>query len=174
MIFANITWRIGAIIAAALAGLLLIGFATQTIRIEGLKIWPISIEGFKSENVRIRLDLDAIKPAQEMARIKAEAAKARIEAEYKAKAERADNEYQKQLASANSRADAYARRMRVKAPKGGSGGTVAAPNGDVPPSDNGPGEDAFVAVSQSDFDILNENTVRLVKAREWALGLNGE
>ena len=31
--FANITWRIGAIIAAALAALLFVGFATQTIRI---------------------------------------------------------------------------------------------------------------------------------------------
>lgn len=172
--FGNITWRIGAIIAAALAGLFFIGLATQTIRIEGLKVWPLKITGFKEDVAVLRLDLDTIKTAQEMARVKAEAAKLQIEAEYKAKAEKTDAEYQEHLASANSRADAYARRMRVKAPSRGSGGTVAAPDSDSAEGVDGPGEDAFVAVSRADFDILNENTVRLVKAREWALGLNGE
>ena len=169
--FANITWRIGGIIAAVLAGLFFIGLATQTIRIEGLKIWPLKITGFKEDVAVLRLDLDTIKTAQEMARVKAEAAKLQIEAQYRAKAEKTDAEYQEQLSAANDRIDAYAKRMRVKAPTGGSGGTVAAANSDSAEGIDGAGEDAFVAVSRSDFDILNENTQRLKAAREWAIGL---
>lgn len=168
---ANITWRIGAIIAGVCAGLFFIGLATQTIRIEGLKLWPISVTGFKDDVKTLRMDLDLIKTAQEMARLKAEEAKAKIEAQYRAQAERTDNEYQEQLADANARADAYARRMRVKAPSRGTGKTTAAPESNGPESFDGPGEDAFVAVSRPDFDTLVENTLRLQKAHEWAKSL---
>lgn len=171
----NLTWRIGALIVAGVAALLFIGFATQTIRIEGLRLWPISVVGFKEENRTLRLDLDTIKRMQERARADQEAAMLRKEAEYREKAERIDDEYQTRLADANARALAYSKRMRVKAPSRVASGTSAAPEGGSPSRPDRPGEDAelgdYIAVSQEDFNILNENTQRLKAAHEWAIGL---
>lgn len=172
---ANLTWRIWALIAAGLAALLFIGFSTQTIRIEGLKIWPFKIVGFKEENQTLRLDLDTIKRMQEHAREQQEAAMLRKEAEYREKAERTDDEYQARLADANARAAAYAGRMRVKVPGGIASGASASPESEGSQGADRPGSDAelgdYIAISQQDFEILNENTQRLKAAHEWAIGL---
>lgn len=169
----RLTWRVGFIASAILAALLFVGFATQTIRIEGFNVWPIKHEGFKAANKRLRHDLDEIKKVTKVADQRAREAKARTEAEYRAKAEKADELYEARLASANARADAYARRMRVQDPRRAASGTPASPQ------DNGAGraeeadQGTFVAVSRPDFDILTENTERLKAAREWACSLDG-
>ncbi|MGX7895448.1 hypothetical protein [Tsuneonella sp. HG222] len=171
----RLTWRIGFIAASILAALLFVGFATQTIRIEGLSVWPFKIVGFKEEIRTIRLDLDSIKRAQETAALKAKQAKAEAEAEYRKKAEITDAKYKAELADARSRAARYADANRVRRQaNGGSPGGPAAPGGsDAPEGADGRSEDAeLVAVSREDFDILNENTIRLQQAHEWALGLN--
>ena len=171
MIFANITWRIRAIIAAALAGLLFIGFATQTIRIEGLRIWPLSIEGFKSENVRIRLDLDAIKTAQEMAEHKWKAQIAQHELDNRKIIQGVRNEERKkaQLAAAAAYADRNRLRSQTRHRKAGSAGN---PQADPAPRNDGPGADAeLVAVTRGDFDTLVGNTIRLETVREQAQAL---
>jgi hypothetical protein len=169
----RLTWRIGFIAAAALAVVLFVGFATQTIRIEGLRLWPLHVEGFKQALATVRLDLDAIKRAQELAGLKAAQAKAQAEADYREKAERTDAIYESRLADANARADAYARRMRVEAPAGARGGPAAAATRDAAEGTDGPGADAYVAVSRPDFDLLTANTLRLQAAHEWACGLDG-
>lgn len=152
----------------AICAALLAALAIQTVRIEGF----LFITGYKQENAVLRIDLDRLKQAQIVAKQKAEAEKLRIEAEYKAKAERTDNAYQAKLASANARIADYARRMRVEAPGGASGGTNTAPENNTAEGADRSGEDAFVAVSRADFDILNENTLRLQAAHEWAVGLD--
>ena len=168
----NLTWRIGALIASGLAGLFLVGLTTQTIRIEGFKIWPIEIVGFKEEVKTLRLDLDTIKAMQLAAKEKFEAEKLRQEQEYREQAERIDHAYQAELADANARIADYARRMRVQAPRSSSGRASPSPDSDASEGLDGSGEDAFVAVSREDFEILNENTLRLKAAHEWAIGLN--
>lgn len=171
--FANLTWRIGAIVAAGAAGLFFLGLVTQTIRIEGFKFWPIHIVGFKEEVFTLRLDLDKIKGAQELAAKMAREKREELEREYREKAERTDYEYQAKLAHARARSDAYARRMRIAAAGRASSGAGAASEGNATEGFDGPSETSFmVAVSRDDFDILTENTVRLVCAREWALALN--
>lgn len=153
----------------ALAGVLLIAVGVQTIRVEHLQAIVAKLRG---DNKALRMNLDQVKEATQRADKAARDAKARTEAEYKAKAEKADEVYEARLASANARADAYARRMRVNPP--GSSGRPA-PSAD----DNGAGrveeadQGTFVAVGRADFDILTENTERLKAAREWACSLEG-
>jgi hypothetical protein len=169
----RLTWRIGFIAASILAALLFVGFATQTIRIEGISVWPFKIIGFKEEIRTIRLDLDSIKRAQETAALKAKQAKAEAEAEYRKKAEITDAKYKAELADAHSRADRYAdaNRVRRQANGGSPGGPAAPGQGGDSASADGSGDDAVV-LSRDDFDIMVENSIRLQQAHEWALGLN--
>lgn len=174
-ILSGLTWRIGALIAAGLAGLFFLGLATQTIRIEGFKLWPLHIVGFKEEVKTLRLDLDTIKVMQLAAKEKAEAERLRMEAEYQEKAEKADDEYRSKLADASARAAAYANRMRVQAPYSASSGSGASTESNPATSADRSSEDAeYIAVTRSDFDVMIENTLRLKAAHEWAVGLNAE
>lgn len=165
----NIFAPLGMKIAGGIALLFFTAFSVQTIRIEGLKIWPLEIVGFKQEVKTLRLTIDQIKAAQATAKQQAIAERLRIEAEYRKQAEKNDAEYQDKLADANARADRYARLMRTQDPRSASGNAGTASADNTAESSDGPGEDAFVAISRADFDILNENTIRLMQAREWAL-----
>ena len=147
----------------------LVGFTAQTIRIEGLGFLHV---GYKEQVKVLRLDLDNIKAAQIAAKAIAEAERLRIEAEYREQAEKIDEQYKDRLASANARADAYARRMRAKASDSLSGAVGTSAEDNTAESVDGSSETAFILVSRPDFDILNENTIRLEQAHEWALGLN--
>lgn len=124
----------------------------------------------------LRIDLDRVKVATELADQKARAAKLAQEAEYRRKADEADREYQADLADARARADRYARLNRVRSQAGGapSGTVTPAPDCDPQDAQRPCGTPDMVAVSADDFRILNENTIRLQAAREWALGLNGQ
>lgn len=44
--------------------------AIQTVRIEGLSIWPLKIEGYAAENSRLKQDIQNIKKAQKEAVVK--------------------------------------------------------------------------------------------------------
>lgn len=167
-LFAPLAMRI----AAGIALLFFVGFSVQTVRIEGFNVWPVKIEGFKEEVKTLRHDLRAIKAAQIAAKERAEAERLRIEAEYREQAEKIDAEYQDKLADANARANRYARLMRVQDPRSLSSGASQGTKGDAAESADRPGEVTFVAVSREDFDILNENTIRLQQAHEWALSLD--
>ena len=154
----------------ALAGVLLIAVGVQTIRIEHLQTLVAKLRG---DNKALRLDLDRVAEATKIADKRAREAKAAAEAEYRAKAERTDRAYEKNLADARARAADYARRMRVKAPGGSSSGPATPADRDGAQGADRSGEGTFVAVSEQDFGILTENTERLKAAREWACSLEG-
>lgn len=153
----------------ALSAVLLIAVGVQTIRVERLQTIVAKLLG---QNKALRLNLDQVKVATKQADRAAREAKARTEAEYRAKAERTDDLYQARLASANARADAYARRMRVNPPNSAGRAAPGASSSDAPSPDRS-GEGTFVAVSDDDFRILNENTQRLKAAHEWACQQEG-
>ena len=120
----------------------------------------------------LRIDLDNVRTATELADQKARTAKLAAEAEYRKKADETDARYEAALADARARNADYARRMRIHAPGSAGGSTTPADSGGAQGAD-GSGQEPFVAVSQSDFDILTENTERLKAAHQWACGLEG-
>lgn len=120
-------------------------------------------------------DKSAYVAAQEIARQKAEQAKAAIEADYQAKADQKDKEYANEMDSARAAADRYvvSHRMQPQATQGSAGSTVAASKGVSPEGAVGPGAQAdMVAVTPDDVQICTENTMRLQSAHDWAAGLN--
>lgn len=164
---AGIFGALWARIFAGLAALFLLGFMTQTIRIEG---WWF-IVGFKEENAILRMDLTKMQVAQSIAAAAASAAKERDEATYSRLAERADDEVEKSTMRNAAARYARANRVRTKTPdRAPSGASTPGPAGDTQ-GVVGAGETTGVVVSQTDFDILVENTLRLKVAQGWAKGL---
>lgn len=93
-------------------------------------------------------------------------------AEWKRQSEKADENYAQLLVADRDRAGGNADRMRFSAlcpAVGGGAGTAdgTAPAGSAARADR-PGADAVV-VERADYDILVENTARLIAARDWAL-----
>ncbi len=156
----------------ALAGVLLLAVAVQTVRVERLKA---IVERLTGQNKALRHSLDEIKAATAIADKRAREAKAAAEAEYRAKAERTDLAYKANLADARARAARYAdaNRVRYKAADRQTGGTSpAAPDSSAGSADQA-GDDSGVVVTRGDFDALVDNTLRLKAAREWACSLEG-
>lgn len=116
----------------------------------------------------LRLDLDAIKDAQATATALAEAKKREEQATFNQLAERADNATH-QITGMRAAAGRYAstNRVRAKAPEGRPGGTSGASAGEAATGDNGPGADASVVVSRTDFDQLVGNTIRLKQVHDF-------
>src|SRR5690606_11430623 len=90
---------------------------------------------------------------------------------YRRKADEADDDYQDALVRAQRAADAY--RMRAQVARGASGGTTS------PGEDRNPGlperaSEPAILVSQRDFDVCTENSVKINQAWEWAKTLNVE
>lgn len=130
----------------------------------------------RADNLALQLDTQrhAYAEAQRQAAILARAAREAQERRYKETADEADKQadgLRADLRDAGARyAAANGLRSRACPAGGAPGGTLAAAEGDSAESSNGPGADAVV-LSRDDFDILNENTARLIAVREWALGL---
>jgi hypothetical protein len=159
-----------------LIALALVGWglaATFKIQIEGLRIWPIHITGWREENTGLRLDLDTIKAAQIVAAERAAAAKAAEEQRSLQNAERTDSAYQTELARLRDLAGRYAsaNRVRTKAAYSPPSGTPAPADDHGSQGSDRPGADAVV-LDRDDFDIMVENSVRLKAAVEWAKTLN--
>ena len=154
-------------IAAAIVGWGLA--ATFKIQIEGLRIWPIHIVGWREENGTLKLDLDKIKDAQVVAAERQKAANDAEEARHAIEAERNNRELETLRAAARAATERY--RMRSQAAHRASGYPTAPADDNGPQGVDGAGEGA-VMVSGSDLDILVENTVRLKAAVEWAKTLN--
>lgn len=151
-------------IFGALAVFFFVGFATQTIRIEGF--W--FIVGYKEKVEVLRLDLSKIMAAQMAAQRIAEAKRDQEQATFTRLAERADNA-ERQIASLRDAADRYARanRVRTQAPRRPPGEPGGA--GETRPTEgvDGPGADAVV-LARPDYDVLVSNTERLVRSHAWA------
>lgn len=155
-----------------LIAIALVGWAlavTFKVQIEGLRIWPIHIVGWRDENGALKLDLDKIKNAQAVAAERAAAAKAAEEELSRQNAERTDHELETLRAAARAATDRY--RMRTKAPSRPSGHSTA-PSEDLGPQGAERASEDAIMVGRGDLDILVENTVRLKAAYDWAKTLN--
>lgn len=161
------------LIAVALLGWALA--ITFKVQIEGLRLWPIHVVGWREENNNLRLDLDAIKAAQVTAAAKALAAKAAEEARSRADAERTDDAFKNEIDHYRSLASRYAsaNRVRPQAPRSASSGAATPSTDHSAEGTNGPSNTAVV-LDRADFDIMVENSVRLKAAVEWAKTLNHE
>jgi len=167
--------RIG-LTGAIIAGLCAL-LAVQTVRIEGLSIWPVKVEGWKPRAIRLQGDIDAVRTAQAEAAQKALEARLAAEQAYRDKAKEADRNEAETRNAALDAADRYiaANRVRCPTPASSSGGTVAAAQGGSAEGVIGSGAGAVmddrVAVTADDIRICTANTTRLIAARDWALGL---
>jgi hypothetical protein len=177
MIPATITLKgIWAAMIALAFAVLLVLLGVQTVRIEGFKVWPISVEGWKPEAERLQHDLDNVKAAQGIALQKAQAAKAATEKKYADLAETTDANEQKARAQAMGDAERYiaAHRVRNQAAGGSAGRTAASAEDHGTASGDGAGsapELDEVAVSADDIRICTVNTSRLEAVRTWAVDL---
>ncbi len=159
------------LIAIALLGWALA--ATFKVQIEGLRLWPLHVVGWREENKGLRLDLDAIKAAQVTAAAKAVAAKFAEEERHRIDAERTDDAFKNQIDHFRSLADRYAsaNRVRPQAPRRAPSGTAAPTKDNSAEGANRPSATAVV-LDRADFDVMVENSVRLKAAVEWAKTLN--
>lgn len=156
-------------IFAGLSALLLIGFITQTIRIEGFWL----IVGFKEENAILRIDLSKARAATEAEIAKHEATKkayrdAQAEAE-RMEAERLARITAQQERINNDRLAAYSSRLsaaraaadRLRAQAGARAGAVGAPGCQQVPDD---GHSAGAADPACDRGFLIEE--RLIATKQ--------
>lgn len=189
----NILIGAGAVLVTALA--------VQTVRIEGALCRNVAlgekpdciIQGFKQRLAVVRIDLDHVRDlraaeklgyeqAQKDAKRIAEAEKARIEADFAAERERKNHALSQARSAARVAADRYADANSVHRPcPGTAADSLRAGGSNLPePADstvivNGQTCDSnYIAVSRSDFDILIDNTVKLVNAHEWAMQFKAE
>lgn len=110
--------------------------------------------------------------AQVIAMQKAQAALAAVEAQYRSKADEADQSYRVELADARSAADRYIATHRVRGTfaSPSSGPTATAEDraaGVLPPVPDA----ALVAVTDRDVQACTDAYIYAVKARDWALTL---
>ena len=168
---------------AAVAGFGLI----QTARLEGMKVWPIAIEGQRPRADRLQADLDAAMLAQKLAAEKARNERLAHEAEYRDIARTVDKDAKVDLTVSMDAADRYiaTNRVRWQWPEG-----VECPNAGTPtgsdrardpegaggtPQLDGPGalratrEDGLVLVSEADIRVCTANTIKAEAGRAFAL-----
>ena len=158
---------------------LMLAFMVQTGRIEGF-LW---IEGFKQavarlthDNAVIRVNLDMLKTANEIATERAQEAKRVADAKAAKQKELSDERLSQERSRYRALAARYAAANRVRSHAGktavsGSSGADLSVTASAAQGSDGAGPDAeFLAVSRADFDIMVDNTVRLKEAVEWATG----
>ena len=167
-------------ITLAVIGTLLVLLAIQTVRLEGLSVWPVKIEGWKARANRFEAALDLVAEAQITARAAQQAAMDAEQARYDELAERTDANARLAQVEAMDAANRYIERNRVRPPSGSVASTgSAAPQGDGSSGIIGPSADPelvgdFVIVPASDVRICTENTARLIAGHLWAVGLAEE
>lgn len=125
----------------------------------------------KAEAQGRRDDAAAYVSAQELAGAKAKAAKEAFEDRSTKLAKEADNANENAVRWRDA-ADRY--RVRAEAAGRASGGTAGDAQGGLAQGSDGPGETALVCLSGDDFDILSENTERLIRVHDWGVGLIAE
>lgn len=153
--------------------------AVQTVRLEGLKVWPLSVEGWKPKAERLQAQIDAMLLAQLLAAEEAEAARLAQEATYRDIAKGIDDNAQADLDGSLRAADRFiaAGGMRAEGDRSAPcrAGTAAgdhraedpagprrAPQLDAatsPQPDAQPQPEGLVLVSPADVRICTVNTV---------------
>jgi hypothetical protein len=149
----------------------------QTVRLEGFKLWPFSIEGARPKAERLQGVIDDIDKAQDDALKAAQEAKERAERNYRDLAERIDDDAEEARAGEMDAAERFIAANRVRCPsnRGAAGGT-SGPARDSSASDGqavreAPELDGAVAVLADDVRICTVNTLQAEAARAWALEL---
>ena len=118
--------------------------------------------------------LALVKPAQELALAKAQAAIAAKETYYKEQANAADQNYATAVDDARSATDRYIAAHRVSAcpTSGAASAAPARPQSNAAQGSDGPGTAPYmVAVSPEDVSICTSNTLRLEAGKLWTEGL---
>jgi hypothetical protein len=175
-----------AIVALAFVAVAMFGLI-QTTRLEGLKLWPIAIEGQRPRADRLLAELDAIVRTQELAAEKARNERLAHEAEYRDIARSVDEDAKVDLTVSMDAADRYiaANRVRWQWPEGVQCPNAGAATGSDRARDpegagrtaelDGPGavrafrDDGLVLVSEADIRVCTANTVKAEAARAFAL-----
>ena len=127
------------------------------------------------DNAVIRVNLDMLKTANEIATERAMEAKRRPMNAAKQK-ELSDERLSKERSRYRALAARYAAANRVRGKAGApdqrsASGADLSVTASTAQGADGAGPDAeFLAVSRADFDIMVDNTVRLKEAVEWATG----
>jgi len=161
--------------------------AVQTVRLEGFKLWPLSLEGWKPRALAAEKTVADIAIAQQLANERASAARQAKEEQYREIAERIDDNAKEQLDDAMAAAERFiaaggvrtqadrSQRGRAGAcgPRDGAGRAEAA--GRAPELDAAAPEpvipEGFVLVPAGDVRICTTNTVKAEAGRDLALQL---
>jgi len=177
----TIAARIG--VSGAIMAALGTGLVVQTVRLEGAKFWPVSIEGAKPRADRLEAALEEqareYRAAQAQAAERAQAARMAEQRRLSDIARNADNALEQARRDALADAREFIRANRVPAPGGirSSGPTTTSGNSDTAgalPTDPATIVDAteYVIVPAADVLICTTNTVALESAQAWAAQLN--
>lgn len=153
----------------------------QTVRIEGLHIWPLSVTGWKARALDAERTIRDIEKAQEDALAAAVAAREQAEADYQSLAERIDRNAEDARQDAMADAERYIAANRVRCPAIGGSAGGAAPGAEDHRAGDGEGPGAAaeldgvdrVAVMAEDVRICTVNTLQAEAGRAWALELEG-
>lgn len=171
---------IAAVIIAVLGGL-----AVQTARLQGLNVWPVSIEGWKPKAERLDQALANVKVAEQMADAWARQARLDEEARYRAVAQRTDIDAREATSVALGDAEQFIARgghagqLRTQADRGAGSPARTGPGDRGPGDPEGAGqapelddaEGQLIGVTADDVRICTVNTVKAEAARDWALAL---
>ncbi|MCB2085045.1 MAG: hypothetical protein KDE07_01185 [Sphingomonadaceae bacterium] len=163
--------------------------AVQSIRLEGFKIWPIDVEGWKPKAERLQATIDNITAAQDLAEQNARTARLEDEAEYRGITERIDNNAKRDLALAGDATELFIAAGGVR-PEGAdrSPGRAGACTQDRDPADTqGAGRapeldatphrspsglpDGYVIVRADDVRLCTINTIKAEAGHELAVEL---
>ena len=145
------------IVVALVVGALIV----QTVRIEGFKFWPISIQGYKAENQILKDDRRRYREAQRIAAERNQARVAQIESEQARVTEKVRNDYQNDLARVRAE---FERRMRDKA---NQGSTRRPGLPEVPDPPGGIDGTAQVCVPAEDILYGAETELKLLHLQQW-------
>lgn len=149
----------------------------QTVRLEGFKLWPLSIEGANPRAERLQATLDEIERAQNAAAEKARLARLEQERKYRELADNADEREREIREDAMADAERFIAANRVRpVNRGPVSGTGASPGsgGAEGGERSDPAaelDEGSVIVPAEDVRICTENTSRLLAVREWTRGL---
>lgn len=163
-----------ALIALAFA-LLLALLAVQTVRLEGMKLWPFKVEGWIAKADRYKAERDRIIEVQAEARARQIAVNQAAQERYDQLATEADRNAEIYQSAAMDAARRYSIEHRVQPCAAGvASGDNSASESYSPGSGDAAGGSPIVdavAVSEDDIRICTMNTVRLQAVREWAVGI---
>ena len=167
--------------------------AVQTVRLEGLKVWPLSIEGWKPKAEARQAQIDAMLKAQALAAEVAKSRRLAQESQYRDIAERIDDNAKTDLDGSLRAADRFIAAGGMRAEAGRSvrcstgtaagdhrakdpAGTRRAPQLDAAPSAQPdtiaqPQPEGLVLISPADVRICTVNTVKAEAGQELATQL---